>query len=182
MWPVLWAKLLRELFGDGLGADVAARSTIYLVDEARKAVDREPERITGVRIQPGETYTVIARPPATRQERKLAAEQRRLQERDRAMARPGRKQLKSARRLKKAQRKLDRRRPGSRRYLRAAAAEEAAGARFDRVMRPSRKQAAVHTALQDTTSRLDDTRALSMDAAREKSGRGGRRSQTRVFD
>lgn len=177
MWASLWARLLSNLFGDGVGADVAARATMYLLHEARSAVDREPEPVTQVRLRPGETYTVIARPPAGRRERKLAGEQRRLRHRDRS--RPTRRQLRSAQRLRKAQRRLDRRRPGTRRHRHAAAAEEAAGRRFDRVMRPTRRQSAVHAALEETTAQLDAVRAAGMERAR---GQSRRRPEARVHD
>jgi hypothetical protein len=181
MWAWLWAKLISNLLGDGFGAEIAGRSSVYLVDEARKAVDRPPERVTGVRLRPGETYTVTARPPATREERKLAAAERRLRDRERHLDRPTRKQLRAARSLRSSQRRLDRRRPGTRRYERAAAAESAAGDRFDRVMRPTRRQAAVRTELATTSARLESSRAASMDRVRARTGRG-RRTQVRVYD
>ena len=182
MWQSLWAKVLSQVFGDGFGADVAGRGAVYLVDEARKAVDKEPERITGVRLRPGETFTVVARPAPTKEERRLAATQGKLRDRDRHLSRPTRKQLRAARSLRSAQRRVDRRRPGGRRSARAASAEAAAGTRFDRVMRPTRKQAEVHAALEDTTMRLDASRAANMDRARGASGRGRRRPQVRVYD
>jgi hypothetical protein len=177
MWQSLWARILSELFGDGLGADIASRGAVYLADEARKAVDREPERLTGVRLRPGESFTVVARPPATKEQRKLAAAERKLRARDEQLNRPTRKQLRAARALRYAQRKVDRRSPGGRRHARAVAEEAAAGARFDKVMTPTRKQASVHAALLDTTGRLDASREASMQRVRGGSTRRAYRSR-----
>ncbi len=100
MWQSLWANALSRLFGDGLGADIAGRASVYLADEVRRSLDKEPERLTTVRLRPGESYTVIARPPATREERRLAAAKARLQARDDHLSRPTRRQLRTARKLR----------------------------------------------------------------------------------
>jgi hypothetical protein len=175
MWRSIWARILSEVFGDGLGADLAGRGTVFLVDEVRKSLDREEERVTSVRLRPGESYSVLVRPPATPAERKLARTQRRLDERDRHLARPSRGQIRAARRLARAQRRLDRRRPGSARHRRARAREAELGARFDRVMRPTRRQVAVRRDLLDVTTRLDASRAANL----AKVQRGRRRRPDR---
>lgn len=183
MWQWLWGKLLARLFGEGLGADIAGRGAVYLADEARKAIDRDEIRLTTARLRPGETYTVVARPPATRSERRLARRQAVLRERDRHLSRPSRRQLAAARRLARAQRRLDRRREGTRRYERARRAEADAGERFDRVMTPSRRQRAVHAELQDVSTRLEAERATSFEAARRAlGGPRRRRGRAQVFD
>jgi hypothetical protein len=181
MWAWLWAQLVSKALGDGFGAEIAGRASVYLVDEARKAVDKEPEPVTGVRLRPGESFTVTARPAPTREQRKLAAAQRSLRERDRRLNRPSRRQLRAARSLRRRQRRLDRRHAGTRRYDRAAAKERAAGERFDRVMRPTRRQAAVRSELDAVTRRLDDSRSGSMAKVRARTGRG-RRPHSQVYD
>jgi hypothetical protein len=135
----LRSHALHWVFGDGLQGEIAERGIDWLARETRKAVDRDPERLTSVRLAPGETYTVIARPRPTRTERKLAERATALSRLDERMSRPSRSQLRAARRLRAAQRRLDRRPPGTRRHRRAAAVERAAGRRFDRAMAPSRR-------------------------------------------
>ena len=60
----LGTRVLAHLFGEGLGADIAARGVVYLADGAREAIERPEERLGAVRLLPGDTYSVIARPPA----------------------------------------------------------------------------------------------------------------------
>jgi hypothetical protein len=183
MWEILRDNLLSRVFGDGLGADLAARGTTYLADEVRRSSDRTPERLTGVRLRPGESFTVIARPPATREQRKLAAAKKHLLERDEHLSRPSRKQLKAARSLHKRQRRLDRRKPGTSRAARAEAKEARAAARFDQVMAPTKRHAKVLAALADTSSRLDASRDESMREVQAHTRRRvPRRDRVRVYD
>jgi hypothetical protein len=172
------AQAMSKVFGDGFVADLAGRGTVYLADEIRKSISRDDEQVTRVRLRPGERYTIIARPPATRRERKLASSQRGLQRRYQHLSRPSRSQLRAARRLSRAQRRLERSSPGSRRYEARAAREQELGLRFDRRMRPSRQLVKVATALDATTRELDASRAASLEHAR--SGRPLRRRRTRV--
>lgn len=173
MWRTLWARLLSEVFGEGLGAELAGRGAVYLLDEARRALDREEERVTTARLRPGESITVVVRPPATAEERRLAATQRRLIERDRHLNRPSRAQLRAARRLQRAQRRLDRRHPGGRRHARAARREAELAARFDRVMAPTRRQLAVRRRLEEVTARLEASREASLERVRRERSRRG---------
>jgi len=169
-WTWLWAKLVSKALGDGFAADVTGRASAYLVDEARKAVDRDEIPVSKVRLRPGESYTVIARPAPTRRERKLAARQAALREADRRLGRATRRQRRVARRLRSSQRHLDHRRPGTRRHATAAAREAVRGARFDRVMAPSRKQIEVRESLESVTSELDRLRADRFERMRVRRG------------
>ncbi len=179
----LGTVVLARIFGDGMGADLAARGTVYLADGVRQAIERPDERLTRVRLRPGESYTVIARPPATRTERRLADRQRALQDRRDRMDRPSRRQLRAARRLARTQRRLDRARPDGRRARRLQARERARGAHFDKVMRPTRRQAAVHAELSAVSERLDSARSASFDRARARRRRPLHpRARVRVFD
>ena len=181
-WSWLWAKAISKAIGDGFGADVAGRASAYLVDEARKAVDRDEIPVSHVRLRPGESYTVVARPAPTRQERRLARRKRSLQTQDRQLGRPSRAQRRSARKLRRAQRRLDHRRAGTRRHAKAMAAEATRGARFDRVMAPTRKQVAVRHELDTVTVELDDLRSRRFAAVRSKRRIAGRQEQVSVFD
>lgn len=176
------AQAMSKLFGDGFTADLAGRGTVYLADEIRKSIDREDERVTRVRLRPGERYTVIARPPATRRERKLATSQRGLQRRYQQLSRPSRSQLRAARHLSRAQRKLARTSPGSRRYEARSARERELGLRFDRRMRPSKQLVKVATALDATTRELDTSRDASLERARAAGPRRRRRTRVTVYD
>ena len=158
-------RLLGRLVGDGLGGELAARGTTFLADELRRSVARQSEGLTSVRLRPGESYLVVARPKATRRERKLAAAQRSLAERDQRLSRPTRAQLRSARELSSVQRRLRRARPGSRRARRLEAREAKQGARFDEIIRPTRRQVEVRRQLESVTSQLDASRADRYDAA-----------------
>lgn len=181
-WSWLWAKAIAKLVGDGFGAEVAGRASAYLVDEARKAVERDEVPVSNVRIRPGETFTVVARPAPTRQERRLAKRKAALQEADRRLGRSTARQRRSARRLRREQRHLDRRRPGTRRHARAAARESLAGARFDRVMVPTRKQRAVHADLERVTAELDDLRDRRFAAVRSRRRLDRRRDEVVIHD
>lgn len=178
----LSATAISKVFGDGFAADLAGRGTVYLADELRKSLHPEDERVTQVRLRPGERYTVIARPPASRHERRMAARQRALATSYDHLTRPSRRQLRLARRLARAQRRVARRTPGTGRHERAVAKEESLGLRFDRAMRPSRKQLKVATALTSVTRELDDSRARSLEQARVSSGLRRRRTRVRVYD
>lgn len=178
----LGGVILSRLFGDGLAADVAGRGTVYLADEVRKAIDHDEEQLTQVRLRPGQSYTVIARPPATRRERRLAARQRGLRERDRRQRRPSRRQLRTARRLERTQHRLDRARPGGRRERKLLERERRTGERFDRLMRPTPRQARTRAELAEVTDELDRARSVSFAAARSKLSATRRRRRVRVYE
>jgi hypothetical protein len=182
MLQQLGAVAFSRLFGDGVSADLAARGTSYLADGVRQSLERDPERLTTVRLKPGETYTVIARPPATRVERRLAARQRTLRDSDRRLSAPSRRQLRAARKLERAQIGLDRARPETRRQRRLAARELRRGEQFDKVMRPTRRQARSHAELAEVTRELDLARGASFDRAAARRGSTRRRHRTRVYD
>lgn len=182
MFKQLGAVAFTKVFGDGLVADLAARGTVYLADGARQSLEGADERLTAVRLVPGETYTVIARPPATRRERKLAARQAALRSTARRLDRPSRRQLSAARRLERTQIRLERARPTGRRHRRLAEREARRGSRFDKVMRPTRRQARAHAELDDITHELDLARAESFERARARRGAARRRPKVRVYD
>jgi hypothetical protein len=150
---------VRRVFGEGLEADLAHRGVEKLAKEAALVRNRRPERLTGIRLEPGETYKIVARPPATKAERRAARRERAAFAKYRDLTRPTRKQLKAAKRLEKVQRKLARRTPGSRRHSKALAAETVVGERFDRVMTLSPKQSRAtdeYHAARDELARLRD--------------------------
>ncbi len=167
-----------RVFGEGLGATVADRGIDWLAEEGSKAVRREPEELAKVRLSPGDSYTVLVRPPANRAERKLAAASRGLAEAERKATQPTRKQRRAARRLQSAQRRLDRSRAGSRRRRRAAAVEAEAGRRFDAVMAPSKRLRRIRSERRRVDGELDVSRASSLAAVRRRSGL----SSTVVYD
>jgi hypothetical protein len=178
----LLARLLGNLFGDGFGADVAGRAVVYLGDSARESLRRDDIRLTTSRLEPGQTYTVIARPRANRRERKLAASQRSARDRYRKATRPSRRQLRAASRLARTQKKFERSRPGGRREQRLARKEWQRGLDFDRRMRPSRKEVRAARDLTETTSRLEAARAESFERARRAGKPSRRRARVRVYD
>jgi hypothetical protein len=181
-WSWLWAKTVSQLVGDGLAAEIAGRASAYLVDEARKAVDRDEIPVTSVRLQPGERFTVVARPAPTRRERQLAKRKAALQAQQRRNGAPTRRQRRAARKLRAAQRRLDRRKVGTRRHARAAAREATLGARFDRVTAPTRKQVAVDAELARVSAELDALRAERFREVRTKRGLGRRAERVELYD
>jgi hypothetical protein len=62
-----------------------------------------------------------------------------------------------------------------------AAAELSAGERFDRDLAPTRRQQAVRAQLLEVTRELDESRATSFDAARERRSRRRRRPRDRFY-
>ncbi len=174
------ATIVDSVFGGGLHADIAERAIDWLEEEGRRALGTEHETITRVRLEPGETYTVVARPKATRAERKLARRSKGLTEAERRMSRPTHRQFRAARKLARAQRRLDARTPGSRRWARAAACEQGRGARFDKVMTPSKRLARTRAELAEVDGTLVGMRAASLERARAR--RGHRRERTTVYD
>ncbi len=181
-WSWLWAKAISKALGDGFGADVAGRASAYLVDEARKAVDRDEIPVSHVRLRPGESYTVVARPAPTRSERKLARRKKALQAQERQLGAPTRRQRRLARKLRASQRRVDHRRVGTRRHAAAVATEAVRGARFDAAMEPTRKQTAVRDELRKVSDELDAVRGSRFAAVREKRRIAGRREQVQVYD
>jgi len=158
-WQHLVDQSVRGLFGEGLEADLAHRGVEKLAKEAALVRTRRPERLTGIRLEPGETYKIVARPPATRAERRAAKRERAAFGKYRELTRPSRRQLKAATRLQKVQRRRALSKPGSRRQRRAALAEVGLGDKFDRVMAPSPKQSratAEYEAARDELARLRD--------------------------
>lgn len=176
------AKLLGQLFGEGFAADLAGRGVVFLADGARSAVRRDEERVTRTSLRPGETYTVIARPRPTRRERKLAAATRGVEQRYRRATRPNRKQLRAAKQLSSAQRRLVRAREGTRRHARLERRERVRGLRFDRAMRPTRRQQRLAGALTQLSTQLEHERELNLGRARRADRGIRRRQRVHVYD
>ena len=162
-------RSLRSIFGAGMGATLADRGIDWLSDETRKAVAKEPVDLTRVTLRPGETYTVIARPPATRADRRLARTSRSLGEAERKLSAATPRQRRAARKLRSAQRHLDRTRKGTRRHRRAAAAEAEAARRFDKAMAPSAKLGRVRKDKARVDAVLDLRREARFRAVRSSS-------------
>ncbi|MCP4436241.1 MAG: hypothetical protein GY812_12210 [Actinomycetia bacterium] len=161
-----WA--VRYVFGGGFGATLADRGIDWLADEGRKAVSRDDIDLTRAKLRPGETYTVIARPPATRAERRLARTSAGLAQSEEKLSVTTRRQRNAARRLRRSQRRLDRTRTGTRRHLKAAAAEKVAAKRFDGVMAPSKKLTKVRIAKARVDEELDLRRTASFAAVQSR--------------
>lgn len=180
-WQRLVDQGVRRVFGEGLEADLAHRGVDKLAKEVALARRRRPERLTGVRLEPGETYKVVARPPASTAERRAAKRERAAFARYRALTRPTRRQYAAARRLEKVQRRLALARPGSRRHVRAAQAEAAAGERFDRLMTPTSRQARATAEYHAARDELAGLREASFERARA-ARRRGRGTRVRVYE
>ncbi len=164
----LRSAIMRALFGAGLGGEIADRGINWLSSQTREAIARDPQPVTEARLEPGETYTIIARPKPTRTERKLAKRQSGLAAAERKLSRATAKQKRAARKLQKLQRRMKRTRRGSRKYRRIAAREARAGARFDRLMAPGKKLRFVRRELGATETELDVLRSQSFRRARQK--------------
>ena len=174
-------KFVGKVFGEGFEADLAHRGVDKLAKEVALVRNRRPERLTGVRLQPGETYKIVARPPATKAERRAAQRERAAFAKYRSLTRPTRRQFAVARKLEKVQRRLALSTPGSRRHEKARLAEAQVGEKFDRLMAPSPKQAratAEYEAARDELARLRDQSFERARAARKR--RSGAR--VRVYE
>jgi hypothetical protein len=176
----LRSALMAAIFGSGLAREVGDRGIAWLSRETREAITKADQPLTEVRLKPGESYTILARPKATRSERKLARAAAALAEADARMSAPTHKQKRLARRLGKKQHKLDRRRPGTRRYAREKAGEVALGKRFDRAMAPTPKLRKVRSLLATTEKEL--ARQRSANLARARSALGDGEAVTTVYD
>jgi len=173
MLEVLRSVAVRNLFGGGVSGTLADRGIDFIVEESRKAIRPEAEHLSSVTLRPGETYTVIARPKASRTERRLADRADALAAKERKLSATHRKQRKAARRLRSAQRRVDRRRPTSRRGRRAQRVEARRARRFDAVTDPSRKLSEVREELAKVTAELEAVRADSFaKASGQRSGAG----------
>jgi hypothetical protein len=157
---------VRKVFGGGIQGSLAEKGIDWLVEETRAAIRGEEESLDAVKLRPGDTYMVIARPPATRRERKLAARVDGLETAEAKLSRATTRQKRTARRLARAQRILDRRKLGTARHRRAATAEARLGRRFDQIMAPSKRLAKVRSELAAATSELERSRASSLRTAR----------------
>lgn len=179
----LAGKAFSKLYGDGFVAELAGRGTVLLGDGIREAIDRDPETLTSVRIQPGESYVVVARPPATRAERKAKRRRRKAKAQLDAVSRPTRRQLKSARRLSRTQRRLARkRRPDSRRGRRLSRREAEQAARFDRVTAPNRRQVQARARFEVADADLAQMESASFAHARRGLSARRRRGSTAWYD
>lgn len=179
----LAAKAFSQLYGDGFVADLAGRGTVLLGDGIREAIDRDPESLTSVRLKPGESYVVVARPPATRAERKAKRRRRKAKSQLDSVSHPTRRQLKSARRLSRTQRKLGRKRhPESRRGRRLQKREAEQAERFDRVTTPTKRQVLLRNRFEQADAELTAMEAASFDRARRGLRRRPRRGNTKWYD
>lgn len=160
------SRIFTSLFGAGLSAEIITRAARFLGGELRGALDPTDQPVTRVRLRPGETYTVVARPRPTRRERRLSAKQASLVAAFEKQSRPSRSQLRAARRLARTQRRLDRTRPGTRRHARRSSLEERRGNRFDRMMRPTRRQIRSAEALDRVSGELAALRSERFEGAR----------------
>ncbi|MEI7887778.1 MAG: hypothetical protein WCJ04_10320 [Actinomycetes bacterium] len=182
MLSQLWESLLSRVFGEGMVSGIAVRGTEFLGTEITKAIHQEDQEVTRVRLRAGERYTVVARPPATRRERKLAKSQRGLDRRFAAITRPKKSQLRAARKLSRVQRRMGTTPPATKRGLKRARKEAALGRRFDQKMRPSKQQLKVARELTATTQQLESSRAISLQLARRKNRIRRRRTKVTVYD
>lgn len=160
---------IRWLFGGGMGATLADRGIDWLSEETKKAVAKEPLDLTRATLRPGDTYTVIARPPATRKERKLAKASAGLEAAESRLSAATNRQRRAARKLRSAQRHLAHRRAGTRRHRRAVASEGEAARRFDKAMAPSVKLRRVRSERARVDTELDLRREASFRAVRRDS-------------
>lgn len=168
MWNVVVAWFIRKVFGGGFTADAAARGIGYLTKETVRAIRNEDEFVTRQRLQPGETYTVTARPAPSRRERKLAKSENKLRRQYESMSAPSRKQKRVARDLASAQRKTDRARPGSSKHMKRMRREQELGIAFDRAYRPSPKLLKVAAAYTSVSEELALERESRFQSAQEK--------------
>jgi len=182
MLQTLWESLLIRVFGEGMASSAAVRGTEFLGREISSAVHKEDQDLTRVRLRAGESYTVVARPPATRKERKLAKSQRSLDRKFVALTRPTKSQLRSARNLSRAQRRRGVTNQVSKVSRRKATQEAALGRKFDSKMRPSKQQLRVARELTQVTDQLDASRARSLQTARYKNRVRRRRTKVTVYD
>jgi len=181
MWRRITDAGVRRIFGDGFEADLAHRGVDRLNTELRQSFRRAPEQLTGIRLHPGESYTVVARPAPTRQERRVAKVERAAFQRHRAASRPTARQLSVAHKLERAQRRLATAKVGSRRHRRAVATEAQLGAIFDRRMKPSARQERAASDYEAAATELTSLRSASYERARTRRRRGSG-PRVRVFD
>lgn len=168
MWNIAIAWIIRKVFGAGFSADIATRGVSYLTAETIRAIRNEDEFVTRQRLQPGETYTVIARPAPSRHERKLARAENKLRKQYESLSAPSRQQKRVAKELSSAQRATDRAKPGSKKYAKAIRREEQLGIKFDRAYRPSPKLMKVAAAYTKVSSELAHERDTRFQAAHRK--------------
>lgn len=158
----LQQRALSRIFGDGFPSLVAASALGWVVDQLRDSRQRS-EVLETARLIPGETYTVRTRPPMSRAERRTAE---RLEKSQQALARlevPSAKQRRIALKLRRAQRRADRRPDDGGRVL----AARRVGARFDKLMAPSPR----HQRLIDEVASLGRELDEQRDAAIAAKGR-----------
>lgn len=177
MFEFLRDTIVRWVFGGGIGGSIALRGVDWLVDESRQAVAKRPVELSRANLQPGDSFTVIARPPDSKAERKLAKRSAELARTEQRLSATTARRRKAARKLRKAQKRLDRRRPGTRRHANALVAERAAAKRFDKVMSPSRKLAALRTEKERVDAELAARREVSF-----RKAAGSSRPRVTVYD
>lgn len=173
----LRSRALVTLFGGGLGGTAAQAAVEWLSKEVAAALGRTPEVLDVSRLEPGETYTVTVRPPLTAAERTARARREKLSRKLGDSTRPGRSTLRTARKLAKTQRRLDRRRLTRRTRARLERRERALGERFDRVTALSPKQERMAGEIARLDADIEQLRAASLESVRRRP----RRRSTRLL-
>lgn len=132
--------VLEKVFGAGTSGLIAASAVGWMVDRVQEARRNEPERLDTARLAPGETYLVTTRPAMSRAEAKVVAAHDALTKKQRALERPNRKTVTTAKRLARAQRTVDKTPDGSRRHRRAVRRADQLGTTFDAMTVPTPQQ------------------------------------------
>lgn len=141
--------VLEKVFGSGTSGLIAATAVGWMVDRVQEARRNEPERLDTARLVPGETYLVTTRPPMSRAEAKVVAAHEALTKKQRALDRPNRATVSTAKKLARAQRAADKRTVGSRRQRRAARRADQLGTRFDAMTAPTPQQLRLSATIAD---------------------------------
>ena len=170
MLEYIRSTIMRGIFGGGLSGDLAERGLGWLSTQTRSAIARQDQPVTKVRLRPGETYTVIARPKATKLERRLARKQAGFTAAEKKLSVPTRRQKSAARKLQRSQRQMSRRKMNSRRFRNARRRELRDGAKFDRLIAPSKKLLLVRSELSRTEKTLSAVRERNYRKAQRKRG------------
>ena len=158
----LRTKATERIFGTGVTGLIAGSLLGWFLDEAFEALGKEGERLDLARLVPGETYLVSTRPPMSRKESKLAARHAAASQELAKMTRPSGSTIRVARRLSRAQRKVERADAGSKRQAKQEAKAERLGARYDAMTKPSPKQSALQAKVDSMAAELEVHRSKAM--------------------
>lgn len=168
MLAFLRLKALQRIFGEGPSAAMGAAILSSVLHRVSSAVTSDTERLDTAHLRPGEKYTVMTRPPYSREERKARARRDKLAASYASATKPSRAARKIAKKHASAQRKVDRTDPKSPKWDARAAEANRFVDRYEAATAPSAKAKRIAKSLAEAEIAVDAARGRTLAKASSK--------------